>query len=99
MERRARRLYTREDIKALCEAAFKTRTDEDGKTVPVTKNGQEFVDYIRLLSLTGAREQEAIKVCWDDVDLVRKLITIGRMPTPKTESADMWTSTRTWRRT
>jgi hypothetical protein len=77
VERRARRLYTREDIKAFCDAAFGTRTDDDGKTVPVTKNAQEFVDYIRLLSLTGAREQEAIKTRWDDVDFDRKLITIG----------------------
>jgi integrase len=77
VERRARRLYTQEDIKTFCDAAFGTRADEDGNAVPVTKNAQEFVDYIRLLSLTGAREQEAIKIQWDDVDLERKLITIG----------------------
>jgi integrase len=77
VETRARRLYTYKDIKAFCQAAFKTRTDGEGKTVPVTKNAQEFVDYVRVLALTGAREQEAIKVSWDDVDFDRKLITIG----------------------
>jgi integrase len=77
VERRARRLYTQEEIKTFCDAAFGTRTDEEGKAVPVTKNAQEFVDYIRLLSLTGAREQEAIKIRWDDLNFDLKLITIG----------------------
>jgi integrase len=66
-EKKARPLYTPEDIRNLCAAAFKTRMNDKAETVPVTKNAQQFVDYIRLLALTGAREQETLKVRWNDV--------------------------------
>jgi len=42
-----------------------------------SKNGTEFADYVRLLSLCGAREQETIKLRWADVDFEHKLLTIG----------------------
>jgi integrase len=65
-EKKARRLYTREDIELFCQAA-----------PAASKNGVEFADYIRLLALCGAREQEMIKVRWTDVDFDHKLLTIG----------------------
>ncbi|HLH55476.1 MAG TPA: hypothetical protein VKY92_17875, partial [Verrucomicrobiae bacterium] len=65
-EKKARRLFTREDVALFCAAA-----------VSASKNGSELSDYIRLLSLCGAREQEAIKLRWSDVDFDRKLLTIG----------------------
>ncbi|MEO8427655.1 MAG: tyrosine-type recombinase/integrase [Verrucomicrobiota bacterium] len=42
-----------------------------------SKNGAEFADYVRLLALCGAREQETIKLRWADVDFEHKLLTIG----------------------
>ena len=38
VDKKARRLYTREDIAQFCTAAFKTRQNEKGETVPATKN-------------------------------------------------------------
>src|SRR5574343_276223 len=75
VEKKAHRLFTRSDIDALCNAAFGTRTNDKGATVPVTKNARQFVDYIRLLAYTGAREQEAIKLRWADVDFAGRQIT------------------------
>ena len=65
-EQKSRCLFTREDMDRFCEAAL-----------AASKNGQQFADYLRLLSLTGAREQEAIKLRWPDVSFERKLLTIG----------------------
>jgi integrase len=65
-EKKARRLYTREDIDLFCRAAL-----------TASKNGVEFADYVRLLALCGAREQETIKLRWADVDFGHKLLTIG----------------------
>lgn len=65
-EKKARRLYTREDVDLFCQAAL-----------VASKNGVEFCDYIRLMALCGAREQETIKLRWADVDFDRKLLTIG----------------------
>jgi integrase len=65
-ETKARRLYTREDVAQFCQAAS-----------VASKNGAEFADYVRLLSLCGAREQETIKLRWADVDFEHKLLTIG----------------------
>jgi integrase len=65
-EKRARRLFTREDVDLFCQAG-----------AVASRNGAEFADYIRLMSLCGSREQETIKLRWDDVDFKRKLLTIG----------------------
>ena len=65
-EKKARQLYTREDIELFCRAAL-----------GASKNGDEFTDYIRLLALCGAREQETIKTRWTDVHFEHKLFTIG----------------------
>ena len=47
--------------------------------VPVAceKNAAQFTDYLRFLAYTGAREQEALKVRWDDVDMAAERVTIG----------------------
>lgn len=65
-ETKAHQLYTADDIELICHAA---------KTA--SKNGEVFADYIRLLAACGAREQETIKLRWDDVDFSNKLLTIG----------------------
>jgi integrase len=65
-EKKARRLYTREDVDQFCQEAS-----------VASKNGAEFADYVRLLALCGAREQETIKLRWADVDFEHKLLTIG----------------------
>jgi integrase len=65
-EKKARHLYMCEDIDLFCQAAL-----------TASKNGVEFADYVRLLALCGAREQEIIKTRWADVDFEHKLLTIG----------------------
>ena len=64
-------------LDAICNAAVDTRRNTSGETVPVTKNGVQFVDYIRLLSYCGARRKEALALRWKDVDFDGKLLTIG----------------------
>jgi integrase len=66
VEKKARRLYTREDLGLFCQAALSA-----------SKNGHKFMDYFQFLALTGAREQEAIKISWADVDFEHKLLTMG----------------------
>lgn len=62
-----RQLLTASDIERLLAAC-----------VPkVTKNAQELSFYLRFLVLTGAREQEALKVRWSDADLWNQQVTIG----------------------
>ena len=65
-EKRARQLFTHQDIDLFCEAGL-----------TASKNGTQFADYIRLMALCGSREQETIKLRWDDVDFDNKLMTIG----------------------
>ena len=50
-------------------AAFATRKNEAGETVDVTKNGQKFVDYVKLLAYSGARRNEALALRWSDVSV------------------------------
>ena len=47
--------------------------------VPVAceKNAIQFADYLKFLAYTGAREQEALKVRWDDVEMAGERVTIG----------------------
>ena len=65
-ETKARRLYTQAEIEAVIASARK-----------VSKNGQQFADYLHYLAYTGAREQEALKTRVEDVDLENKILTIG----------------------
>jgi integrase len=41
------------------------------------KNGEQLVDYLRFLAFSGAREQEALRVRWTDVNLEAERVTIG----------------------
>jgi integrase len=41
------------------------------------KNGDQLADYLRFLAFSGAREQEALRIKWADVDFERKRVTIG----------------------
>lgn len=72
-----RPLFTSADIDRVCHAAFEKRTDESGKRVPVTKNAQQFCDYIHLMAYSGARMREALALRWADVETERGQLTIG----------------------
>jgi integrase len=41
------------------------------------KNGEQLADYLRFLAFSGAREQEALRIKWGDVDFDRERVTIG----------------------
>ena len=41
------------------------------------KNGDQLVDYLRFLAFSGAREQEALRIKWADVDFERERVTVG----------------------
>jgi integrase len=41
------------------------------------KNGQQLADYLRFLAFGGAREKEALRIKWSDVDFEHKRLTIG----------------------
>jgi integrase len=41
------------------------------------KNGGQLVDYLRFLAFSGAREKEALRIKWADVDLESERVTIG----------------------
>jgi integrase len=43
----------------------------------VTKNADLLKFYLRFLALTGAREKEALRVRWADVDFEKRFVTIG----------------------
>jgi integrase len=59
-----RPLFSTADLEKLLTAAL-ARKDDGG---PVTRNGQEFSDYIRLMAFSGARRNEALGLQWGDVD-------------------------------
>jgi len=66
-----------EVFEAIAAAAGAQRRTDDGRRVPVTRNAVEFCDYVRLLQYTGAREKEALRIRWADVDFDNEQITIG----------------------
>ena len=41
------------------------------------KNAVQFADYLRFLAYSGAREQEALKIRWTDVDFEEERVLIG----------------------
>jgi integrase len=63
---RKRGLFSSADIDKLCNNALE-----------ISKNGAEFTDYIRLLTYSGARMAEALRLKWSDVDWQQKQLTIG----------------------
>jgi integrase len=74
---RKRPLFGPAELEKLCATAFQTRKNDAGESVEVTKNAQEFVDYIKLLAYSGARRNEALALRWADVDFEREQLTIG----------------------
>jgi integrase len=49
-----------------------------GEQSPLSEGNATLLhNYLRFLALTGAREQEAYRVKWADVDLERRVVTIG----------------------
>ncbi len=40
-------------------------------------NGEQLADYLRFLAFSGAREQEALRIRWADVDFEKERVTIG----------------------
>jgi integrase len=74
---RKRSLCSTADIDKVVAATAHTRRNEKGETVPVTQNAGQFADYIRFLQFSGAREKEALRVKWADVDFGGGRLTIG----------------------
>jgi integrase len=68
-----RPLITPEEFENLLTCCFATKADGE----PLTKNGQQLNDFLRLLAFTGAREQEALRLRWSHVDFKRRRIFIG----------------------
>ena len=68
-----RPLLTPEEFQKLLASCFAKRLNGD----PLTKNGQQLNDLLRLLAFTGAREQEALRLRWSHVDFARRRIFIG----------------------
>jgi len=60
-----RRLLALAEVESLLAAAAKS------------KNGYLLSDYLRFLAYTGAREMEALRVSWADVDFEREIVAIG----------------------
>ncbi|MBA3831050.1 MAG: site-specific integrase [Chthoniobacterales bacterium] len=46
-------------------------------TTACPKNAVQFADYLRFLAFTGAREKEALRIRWEDVDFEHAIVTIG----------------------
>ncbi|HTV41730.1 MAG TPA: tyrosine-type recombinase/integrase [Candidatus Sulfotelmatobacter sp.] len=78
-----RTLFSSADLDALCKAAFETKKNKRDEDVPVTENGQEFVDYVRLMAYCGARRNEALGLRWDDVDFGNAQLFIRRQITSR----------------
>ncbi len=68
-----RPLLTPAEFERLLQFCFATK---DGGE-PLTKNGEQLNDFLRLLAFSGAREQEALKLRWSHVDFKRRRIFIG----------------------
>ena len=57
-------------------AQFQTLLDKVLELCP--RNGRQCADYLRFLAFSGAREQEALRLKWADVDFEGRRIIIGR---------------------
>jgi integrase len=82
-----RPLFASAELERLCKAAFETRVNKLGEVVPVSKNAQEFVDYIKLLAFCGARRNEALGLRWPDANFEREQLTIGASGDTKNRTA------------
>jgi integrase len=78
-----RSLFTAAELEKLCSAAFETKKDGAGKTVPLTENEQQFVDYVRVMAYCGSRRNETFGIKWDDVDTDNGQLFIRRQVTER----------------
>lgn len=76
-----RSLFTTVELEKVCACAFETKQDKNGKTIPLTENAAQFVDYIRLMAYCGARRNEALGLQWEDVDFANNQLFIRRQVT------------------
>jgi integrase len=74
-----RDLFASSDLDVLCDAALARK--EDGS--PVTKNGQQFADYLRFMAFSGTRRNEALGTQWEDVDFDGEQLNIRRQVTSR----------------
>jgi integrase len=68
-----RPLLTPEEFQKLLTSCFAKKPNGE----PLTKNGQQLNDFLRLLAFTGAREQETLKLRCSHVDFERRHMFIG----------------------
>lgn len=80
---KVRTLFARDGLDRLCASAVAKQNN----STPVTKNGEQFADYLRFLAYCGAREKEALAVRWKDVDFDSELLTIGAAEATKNHKA------------
>jgi integrase len=76
-----RELFSPQEMESLCAAAMAKK--EDGS--PVTKNGQQFCDYVRLMAYSGARRNGTLALKWADVDFDNEKLSIERQASDKVE--------------
>ncbi|HWQ90698.1 MAG TPA: site-specific integrase [Clostridia bacterium] len=78
-----RPFFNTTELDGLCMAAFDTKKDKKEKDVLLTKNAQQFSDYIRLMSFSGVRRNEALGLQWGDVDFDHQQLFVRRQVKPK----------------
>ena len=66
VDTKSRQLFTTAEIDQICDVARQA-----------SKNGQSFVDYIRLMRYSGARRSEALRIRWLDVHFSNGHLTVG----------------------
>ena len=68
-----RALVSPEEFECLLDACLATKEDGD----PVTKNGVQLRDFLRLLAFSGCREQEGLRIKWAHVDFENRRLFLG----------------------
>jgi integrase len=68
-----RKFLRREQLGSLLDEALARLPDGKAKY----RNGELLANFLKLLAYSGAREQEALRLRWPDVDFERKQLTIG----------------------
>jgi integrase len=68
-----RPLLTPEQFQNLLARCFAIKDDGE----PLTRNGEQLHDFLRLLAFSGAREQEALRLRWSHVDFEQRRMFIG----------------------
>lgn len=82
-----RQLVTAAELEKICAAAFETKKDNAGKDIPLTKNGQQFADFIKFMAYSGTRRNEALAMRWEDVDFGKNHLTVGASGDTKNSKA------------